>query len=196
MNEKEKYHKDKEGNLIIDPITKKPVALPFMETIGASIMDNLDNLSKLEADDDMPLLDDESFEKLQRGIPLEEIQKESEDAKEVVQNEFKEQEERYKSQIELEREHYQEHFKKIADELTESERELSELTDKFNKSQDKDEKIKLYAEIHAKLNEVYGGYADVGSEIKQTDTSSVVDSLSAYDYGYDEKGERKIIKEY
>lgn len=189
---------DENGEPVIDPITKTPVIAPFMETHGDRIFGALEDALTQAPDDDMPELTPEQFKQLESGVPLEDI---LDDSKEITmienhaQIEFAKQEEALQKAIKQEEDDYRKNFETLTDKIAEQEEVVKKITDKFNSCEDKEEKIKLFYEVHEEMNKLIEISSNVGSAVQNCDTSDIVGSLSSYDNDYDEDATRKYIKD-
>ena len=178
----EDFLKDEKGELVIDPITKKPVAASFMETHGDRIFDILSEAASEKADSIEDTLKD--FEEL-KDFNL----------SDHVDTTFESQESSLSQQIAKEQEEYKGSLEDFEKSLADQEKKLNDVTEKFNSCEDKEEKIKLYHEVHEEMNILIGLASNYGKVVEKSDTSSVIDSLSAYDENYDESSTRKYIKD-
>jgi hypothetical protein len=199
----ENYLKGKDGEDIIDPITKKAIAAPFMDTHGDRIFGDLFAAASEKADDPEQIQKDyDEMIAQQQNIPVtplnvmglsEELLEN--DSQVHASNAFIQQESDYYKQMEKEREEYKYNFDKLTEKISEQEKILEEVTEKFNACKDKDEKIKLFHEVHAEMNKLVEISSNYGQAVTGSDTSSVIDSLSSYDNNYDESATRKYIKD-
>jgi len=210
----EEFLKDKEGELVIDPITNKPVAASFMETHGDRIFGALEDALTQKADD--PEETKREYEQLLekdkdyaeylkdldgrvtefRGTPEEVVDKFHKTmVNEHANNEFESQEDTLKEDIKKEEEEYKQYFEELTEKIAEQEKILTEVTEKFNTCQDKEEKIKLYHQVHEEMNKLIEVSSNYGAAVQNSDTNEVIDALSSYDNNYDEDATRKYIKD-
>lgn len=108
--------------------------------------------------------------------------------------EFSKQESVYNEQIQKEVSEYKDNFDKLSEKIKEQEKILTEVTEKFNNCMDKDEKIKLFENVNEEMCKLVAISYNYGNAVQKSDVSYIIDTLSAYDWGYDENQERKIIK--
>lgn len=185
----------------VDPLTNKRVANPFMETHGTRIFEDLFSAAQEKADDPKQIT--KEYEELvknqqnqQTPIDIMSLNQESQENDSQIHavKEFSQQEIDFNKQIQKENEEYKFSLDKLTEKINEQEKILAKVTEKFNNCRDKDEKIKLFHDINFEMNKLLEISSNWGQAVQTSDTSSVVDSLSAYDYGYDEGSERKVIK--
>lgn len=208
----ENFLEKQDGEKLIDPITNKPVAAPFEETHSNRIFGALADASTEKADDPEEI--QREYEKMMKknteeisgfltkiGVPhevrfggLKQEQVDSDSQKHAV-TEFQTQERKLQEAIKKEEEEYKHNFEKLSEKIAEQEKILNEVTEKFNLCKDKEEKIKLYHQVHEEMNKLIEISSDYGQAVQNSDTTSVIDSLSSYDYGYDEDSTRKYIKD-
>lgn len=218
----ENFLEKQDGEKLIDPITNKPVAAPFEETHGDRIFGALADALTEKADD--PEETKREYEELLKkdkeyaeyrnelhddvisyggksdtglftdimGINTEQVDSDSQ--KHAV-TEFQTQERKLQESIKKEEEEYKHNFEKLTEKIAEQEKILNEVTEKFNSCKDKEEKIKLYHQVHEEMNKLIEISSNYGQAVQNSDTTSVIDSLSSYDYGYDEDSTRKYIKD-
>lgn len=198
----ENFLEKQDGEKLIDPITKKPVAAPFEETHGDRIFGALADALTEKADD--PEETKREYEKMMEqqenkssdfgigGLKQEIVDSDSQ--KHAV-TEFQTQERKLQEVIKKEEDEYKHNFEKLSEKIAEQEKILNDVTEKFNSCKDKEEKIKLYHQVHEEMNKLIEISSNYGQAVQNSDTTSVIDSLSSYDYGYDEDSTRKYIKD-
>jgi septal ring factor EnvC (AmiA/AmiB activator) len=196
------YGEEYDERFGVDPLTNKKVANPFMETHGNRIFEDLMGAAQEKADDPEQIQReyDEMMKNQQNQQPTIDImglnqESQENDSQIHAVKEFSQQEIDFNKQIQKENEEYKFNLDKLTEKINEQEKILAEVTEKFNNCKDKDEKIKLFHDVHFEMNKLMEISSNWGQAVQASDTSSVVDSLSAYDYGYDEDSERKVIKE-
>jgi hypothetical protein len=199
----EKYLETPDGEKLIDPITNKPITKSFEETHGDRIFGALADALTEKADDpeeiqreyDEMVKREQENQKTDFGIGgLKQESVDSDSQKHAV-TEFQTQEQKLQESIKKEEEEYKHNFEKLSEKIAEQEKILNEVTEKFNTCKDKEEKIKLYHQVHEEMNKLIEISSNYGQAVQSSDTSSVIESLSSYDYGYDEGSTRKYIKD-
>jgi septal ring factor EnvC (AmiA/AmiB activator) len=196
------YGEEYDERFGVDSLTGKTVAKPFMETHGSRIFEDLMGAAQEKADDPEQIQReyDEMMKNQQNQQPTIDImglnqESQENDSQIHAVKEFSQQEIDFNKQIQKENEEYKFNLDKLTEKINEQEKILAEVTEKFNNCKDKDKKIKLFHEVNAEMNKLMEISSNWGQAVQASDTSSVVDSLSAYDNNYDEGTERKVIKE-
>lgn len=199
----ENFLEKQDGEKLIDPITGKPIAVSFEETHGDRIFGALADALTEKADDpeDIQREYDEMIKQQQENKSsdfsiggLKQEQTDSDSQKHAV-TEFQTQERKLQEAIKKEEGEYKHNFEKLTEKIAEQEKILNEVSEKFNSCKDKEEKIKLYHQVHEEMNKLIEISSNYGQAVQNSDTTSVIDSLSSYDYGYDEGSTRKYIKD-
>jgi len=185
----------------------KPILKPFMQTEGKNILKLLQELSIKRADKPLPVLNKHQEKQLlnksnnvdTRKQLLNDLVDDGNDNKQInvsnhVEKEFESQSSKYDEIIQDEIKEYKGTFDTLTKKITTQENLIQSILNKYNNSDDLDEKISLKQEIDKEMNNLLSLVKNFGKSINNSDQNDVVDVLSNYDNNYDEETKRTIIK--